>query len=118
MERRKYNRAISASHIDFYDVGGTYLCEGSVLNISTGGIFVAYIDKNKLSQFIPHQKIKFTFNIPTGQLIGNGEIVWLNEEELSLGLKFTAIENEDGISHLIDFITSPICGWRDTETGV
>lgn len=115
MEKRKFRRIFSASKVDLYSISGEFICHGSMWNLSRGGILVAYCDKDSLDSFVPKQRVRFESTLTTGKVTGTGEVAWLDREELQFGLKFITIEKkEDGISNLIDFITSDICGWTET----
>ena len=111
MEKREFHRLSSATRITLFDANGKELCEGSVLNLSRGGVFIAYLDEEKLKGIKKGDKLKFEFGIPTGRVTGLGEVMWVDTDELQIGISFTAIDNKEGISNLVSYITSSISGW-------
>ncbi|MFH1131339.1 MAG: PilZ domain-containing protein [Pseudomonadota bacterium] len=105
MEKRQSSRVVSASNIDLFLVNKVFVCNGSVLNLSEGGIFVAHCNKEKLGSLVKNQKLRFRFDIPPGAVEGTAEVVWIDEAELCMGLKFLNIDNKDGVSNLVEFVS-------------
>jgi hypothetical protein len=117
MEKRKFSRSFTGTSINLYKAAAKKkeIITGSVLNVSKGGVFIAYFDKSLINSFRLKQKLCFDFAIPTGKVEGIGEIVWVDKAELQIGLKFTSIKNKNGLSNLIDFITCDFCGYPSAE---
>ncbi len=105
-EKRIHQRIIAWTRIFLFDMNGKTLYEGYVRNLSKGGVFVASIDQQKFKNIKSAQRIKFRFELPSGPVNGIAEVAWIKPESNELGMKFVKIE--DGLTHLMDFISSII----------
>lgn len=104
MDKRKSIREFTASDIEIYDLKGEFICTATVNDISKGGILVALYDTEKFDLFSRGQKIKFQLTVPTGPIAGSAEVSWADNGEARMGLKFTRIENEEGVTNLMAFV--------------
>ena len=105
MNKREFIREFTASSIKLFDQDENLIYKGKVNDISAGGILVVSCGLEDLEGFYPGEGIKFTLQIPTGEVSGVAEIAWTDPEESRMGLKFLKILNKDGVSNLMAFVT-------------
>jgi hypothetical protein len=106
MEKRQAARILTGSEIHFRSNQGTDLGAGSVQNVSQGGILVALVGQHALSQVAKGDVVKFRFVLPTGPLSGDAEVAWADSAERTMGLRFLALDDAEGLSRLMEFLGS------------
>jgi len=105
MEKRVFERYLSAAGIALYFDSGDFLCNGTIMNISKGGMLVTFLDTGRLDTLDQKKRIKFQVQIPTGTIIGICEVVWTDPIDSHVGLRFTKVEHEGGIVNLLEHVT-------------
>ena len=74
MNKREFIREFTASSIKLFDQDENLIYKGKVNDISAGGILVVTCGLEDLEDFYPGEGIKFTLQIPTGEVSGVAEI--------------------------------------------
>lgn len=80
------------------------------LNLSSDGFCVAFVPKESLPWLRLGHRLRFSTVLPTGEVIGLAEVVRIETEASSVGLKLISIENPDGLSNLLSYVTSELGG--------
>src|SRR5262249_23815807 len=109
-EKRTAKRMMGVSEISLSVAGGRPSVRASIINLSEGGMFLAYLQPSELTDFNIGQAGQFDFMIPTGRVKGNAKVARLVRERGKLALQLMNIENEDGLTHLRSFLHSWFCG--------
>src|SRR5438045_3496534 len=106
MERRKLPRILASSEITLCTIDRELVGIGGVEDISEGGILLAYFRREALAKVSTGTIVRFEFILPTGAIAGSAKIAWEDSSNQRLGLKFLTIDNEGGVSNLMNFLGS------------
>lgn len=110
MKKRGSMRAFTASSIKLYGPEGEMIYKGKVHDISEGGVLVLSGGLDDLIPFSESQEINFKLSLPTGLVAGTAEIMYVDNDEGRMGLKFVKIVNKEGVSNLMSFVANGLSG--------
>lgn len=103
MDKREFIREFITSDIKLYDTEGDFICKVNTYDISAGGVLLVSSGL-EFEKFDTGDEVNFILTIPTGEVSGTAEVIWVDEEEYRMGLKFKKILK--GASNLVAFIAN------------
>ena len=106
MEKRNDQRVVAWAKIHLSQLWDERIGEGYLRNLSKGGVFVTSLEGVHTGDLKPPHEIKFRFELPTGPVDGIAQIAWIKPEAGEMGLKFQRVDNDGGLSNLIDFLST------------
>jgi hypothetical protein len=92
MQRRADPRRPSASTIDFLADAEVVAARGSLRNVSARGLGISRLEPVDGRTFAKGENVTVRFELPTGQVIAQGRIQWVNVGQRELGVKMTPPE--------------------------
>jgi hypothetical protein len=87
MQRRTDRRVPSDSTIDFLVDDDAIAARGSLRNVSARGLGVARLEPKGERTFAKGDQVLVRFDLPTGRVVAQGRIQWVNVGQRELGLK-------------------------------
>jgi hypothetical protein len=112
MDKRGFIREFTASGIKLFDLDGKLIYKGRISDISAGGVLVVSYDFEDFEDFYQGEELKFTIQLPTGEVAGIAEVMWTNPEESKMGLRFMEILNKEGVSNLMAFVADGFLNFK------
>jgi hypothetical protein len=88
MQRRADRRVPNASRIDFL-VDDTVAASGSLRNVSARGLGIAKLEPVAGRTFAKGEHVAVRFELPTGAVVADARIQWINGGLRELGLKMS-----------------------------
>jgi hypothetical protein len=93
MQRRADARFRGTAAIEFV-VEGEIVARGALMNVSSRGLGVARLEPVSGRTFARGDNIVVQFELPTGRVIADGRIQWINVGQRELGIKMVAEATE------------------------
>ncbi len=106
MDKRKFVREFTTSPIKFIDAEGAVVFKGTVNDISAAGILAVSYDLEDFEGLNVNDEIGFIMSIPTGDVAGVAEVVWMDGEKSRMGLKFIKIVDKASVANLMSFVAA------------
>ncbi len=110
VDKRGFMREFTSSIIKLYGPEGEIVYKGKVRDVSAGGVLVLSGGLDDLAEFQESQEINFKLSLPTGLVAGIAEIMYVDNDEGRMGLKFVKIVNRDGAANLMSFVANGLSG--------